>query len=249
MEPQENHQTEPLPVEIKESRKAGLNTQTAIIIAGVIIAAAIVLSHRLPDPSAQKNAAPQVAGQKVDTSTILVPRPNDHIDGDISKAQVAIYEYSDSDCPFCQRFHPTLQQIRKEYGDKVAWVYRYYPLTMLHPNARNEAIALECASQVAGNDGFWNYLNRMINVKLDATDQKGLVTNATALGIDGTKFTACLNDPAAAATVDAETQEAQNIGAQGTPYSVAVNLKTKKQVEIPGAYPIEEERKMIDSIF
>ena len=63
----------------------------------------------------------------------------DHLRGDLKKAQAVIVEFSDYDCPFCHRFHPTVQQIVSDYGDKVAWVYRHFPLDSLHPNARKKA--------------------------------------------------------------------------------------------------------------
>jgi predicted DsbA family dithiol-disulfide isomerase len=75
-----------------------------------------------------------------------------------------------------------------------------------------------------------------------------LNTFATQQGLDVKKFGACTADPAAAAVVDSNTAEAQSIGAQGTPFSIAVNVKTGKQVIIPGAYPFANIKKSIDSI-
>ena len=82
----------------------------------------------------------------------------DHILGSLD-APVKLVEYSDLQCPFCGRFHPTMQRVAKEYGDQVAWVYRHFPLESIHPNARPLANAAECAANLGGNDGFWKFID------------------------------------------------------------------------------------------
>ena len=77
-------------------------------------------------------------------------------------ADVVIIEYSDIDCPFCKRFHPTMERIAQEYGSKIAWVYRHFPLDSLHPEARTKAEATECVAQLAGNEVFWKYLKALV---------------------------------------------------------------------------------------
>ena len=77
-------------------------------------------------------------------------------------ADVVIIEYSDIDCPFCKKFHPTMERIAQEYGSKIAWVYRHFPLDSLHPEARTKAEATECVAQLAGNEVFWKYLKTLV---------------------------------------------------------------------------------------
>ena len=135
------------------------------------------------------------------------------------------------------------------YKGKVAWVYRFFPLTSLHPNAYTEAISLNCVGELGGTDAFWKYMDTVIGVTLgaDAKSNEALTTFATQSGVDGTLFKTCMNkksDP----RVDADIAEAQTIGARGTPYSVVVNQKTKKQAIIPGAAPLESVKQTIDSL-
>jgi len=89
----------------------------------------------------------------------------DHIRGNI-KAPVKIIEYSDTECPFCQRFHNTMLQITDEYvkNGQVAWIYRAFPLDELHSRARKEAEALECANKIGGVAKFWEYLDKIEEV-------------------------------------------------------------------------------------
>ncbi|MGI9118039.1 MAG: thioredoxin domain-containing protein [Minisyncoccia bacterium] len=104
--------------------------------------------------------------QKPSANTQLLP--NDHIIGS-ANAPIVIVEYSDSDCPYCQKFHATMHQIKDNYGDKVAWVYRHYPLDSLHPKARMEAEASECVAKLSNNETFWKYLDAMFTINSSAS--------------------------------------------------------------------------------
>jgi protein-disulfide isomerase len=83
--------------------------------------------------------------------------PSDHIQGDVAVAPATIVEYSDIDCPYCKKLHPTLQQLVDE--GKIAWVYRHSPIPQLHPFAYLKATAAQCVYEIAGQKAFWEYLN------------------------------------------------------------------------------------------
>ena len=104
--------------------------------------------------------------QEPSTNTTVLP--NDHILGN-PNAPIVVVEYSDSDCPYCQRFHTTMHQIKNIYGDNVAWVYRHYPLDGLHPKARMEAEASECVAKLSNNETFWKYLDAMFTINSSAS--------------------------------------------------------------------------------
>ncbi len=104
--------------------------------------------------------------QKPKSPTVLLP--GDHILGN-ANAPIVIVEYSDSDCPYCQKFHEIMRQVKNNYGDKVAWVYRHYPLDGLHPKARMEAEASECVAKLSNNETFWKYLDAMFTINSSAS--------------------------------------------------------------------------------
>lgn len=231
--------------------KKSISTGAAIVTAAVIIALALIIVFAPRTANTPKGNAPaqpaEVTSVSADIATI---RPNDRIRGDASTAEVAVIEYSDSDCSYCARFHTTMQTLFDEYKGKLAWVYRYYPLDSLHPNATTEAVALECVAQLGGNDAFNKYLDILINTTLNADPKSNiaLTTFATAQGVNASRFESCMADTKASDRVAADAAEAQKIGAAGTPFSIVVNLKTGKQVIVPGAYPIEDMREYIDSV-
>lgn len=88
---------------------------------------------------------------------------NDHILGNID-AKIIIVEYSDLECPFCKVFHNTMHQVVKKYSGEVAWVYRHFPISGLHPKAFREAEATECAWEQGGNEMFWKYMDKLFEV-------------------------------------------------------------------------------------
>lgn len=82
----------------------------------------------------------------------------DHIRGN-PNARITLVEYSDLQCPFCKRFHPTVQQALEEYGGQIRWVYKHYPIDQIHPQARPAGEAAECIGEQKGNEGFWQFVD------------------------------------------------------------------------------------------
>ncbi|MBI5732724.1 thioredoxin domain-containing protein [Candidatus Jorgensenbacteria bacterium] len=171
---------------------------------------------------------------------------NDHIRGSLSAA-VKVVEFSDLECPFCKRFHSTMQQAVETYGDKIAWVYRHFPLDSLHSKARKEAEAAECANELGGNNGFWKYVDELLRVTpsnngLEATELPNI---AERVGLNRTKFETCLSSGKYASRVEADLTDAENSGGRGTPYSVVISKSGKKYI-INGALPWEDVRVIIE---
>jgi protein-disulfide isomerase len=230
-------------------KKFSINLPAAIVSAAVIIGFALVLSSPGNGLISQNGAKNTGDSQDITSvpSDVVTVRSTDHIYGNPEKASVVIYEYSDSDCPFCQQFHGTMKQILSTYGDTVAWVYRFFPLS-IHPDAYNEALALQCAAEIGGNDEFFKYLDSAFSVTVDeAQSQNILISFAKAQGLDENLFKTCLGASTTKSRVDSDDAEAQKIGAQGTPFTIVVN-KSGQQVVVPGAYPFENMKQIIDGL-
>lgn len=174
----------------------------------------------------------------------------DHTRGDISKATVAVIEYSDFECPFCKRHHPTMQQIMDTYKNDVVWVYRHFPLTF-HQNAQKEAEATECAAELGGNDAFWKYTDAIF----ERTTAGGtgfpldnLVPLAKELGLNEAKFKDCLDSGKFAKHVQDDMSGGSSAGINGTPGNIVVNLKTDENRIISGAQPFSSFKAAIDTL-
>jgi len=234
------------------TKKTVLTLPAAVLTGFALIALAIILVV----PGANKATPSEIpaAQQAPETPTsvdkeVVTLRANDLVKGDAATAEILLFTYSDSDCPFCARFHPTVQSVLTNYKGKVAWVYRQFPLDM-HPNAYTEAVAMECVAKLGGNTKAFTYLDSIINTTLtpDPKSNETLITIAKNEGIDGAAFKSCFSNESIAQKVDKDIADAGTIGARGTPFSIAVNKKTGEQVVIPGAYPLEAMNEMIDSI-
>lgn len=195
---------------------------------------------------AQPTAA---AAAKTKTPTGKVPEVTDadHIRGN-KDAKVTFIEYSDFECPFCKRFEPTMQQMEKEYGDKVRIVYRHYPLSF-HANAQKEAEATECANDLGGNDAFWKYHDAI----LERTTSNGtgfaldaLVPLAKELGLDETKFKDCLDTGKFAKHVQEDESGGAAAGITGTPGSILIDATGKSQL-LSGAVPFATIKSALDA--
>ncbi|MFA4930798.1 MAG: thioredoxin domain-containing protein [Patescibacteria group bacterium] len=170
-----------------------------------------------------------------------------HIKGN-PDAPITIVEYSDTECPFCIQFHDTLKQVVEQYDGQVNWVYKHFPLDSLHPKARHEAEATECAAQLGGNDGFWNYFDRLneITPGNNGLDPATLPEIATYVGLDQTQFTACLDSGKYADLIQQNIDEAMAAGGQGTPYSVIVT--GDQRLPLSGALPLDQLQATIDQL-
>ncbi len=163
-------------------------------------------------------------------------------------AKVVLVEYSDLECPFCKSFHPTMQQVIEEYGDKVKWVYRHFPLSF-HANAQKEAEAAECAGKLGGNDAFWKYVDAIF----EQTTSNGtgfaldkLTPLANELGLNEASFKQCLDSGEMAQKVKDQMDQGTEEGVSGTPGTIVIDTIGDTQL-IPGALPYDQVKIYIDT--
>ena len=216
----------------------------AIILAGVLIAGAILLKG-----SSDQNNIAGVA-QRNDPQSFGEIRPvsaDEHILGN-PNAKVVIVEYSDLECPFCKVFHNTMHQVVESNNGNVAWVFRHYPIPSLHKKAMNEAVATECAWEQGGNEAFWKYTDRLFEITTsnDGLDEKELPKIAGEIGLNVASFNTCLSSGKLASKVEADINDGFNVGVDGTPASyILVNGKIVNN--IAGAEPFASVQQKIDA--
>ncbi|MDA9982133.1 DsbA family protein [Gammaproteobacteria bacterium] len=179
-----------------------------------------------------------------------VSAERDHIRGN-AEAEISLIEYSDFECPFCKRFHPTAKQLVKAYDGKVNWVYRHFPLSFHNPGAQKQAEASECANELGGNDIFWTYNDSIY--ERTTSNGKGfpvdnLIPLAVELGMDEQQFKECLDSGRHADRVKEDFVEGSSIGVTGTPGNVLRSNRTGKALMRPGAQPFARLKADIDGL-
>lgn len=212
----------------------------AIIIAGVLIAGAIIVSQIFFD----KNQGLQNATQKITGETGNVQLLNKVNDSDdfirgAKKPKITIVEFSDFGCSFCASFHPTLRNLVEKYPNDIAWVYRHLPY-----RNKEAALASECVGQRLGDEAFWQYSD-ILFAKFPNITNDVLVEEAIKLGFENKEaFQECTSSEDIAKAVQENFTEAGLIGASGTPHSILVT-KEGKYFPIRGAMQAEQLDQMI----
>lgn len=238
----------------KAAFKAGLLTGLAIMfVIGFFVLLGFILNGKIDTSKDDKtsntntntnvnvvdNGANDLAPQNIQLQE--VDKDKDWIRGN-KNGKITIVEFSDADCPYCSRFHETMNQIIAD-NDDVRWVYRHFPLTRLHPEAQKKAIAIECVGEQKGNDAVWEFMDKIF---VGNETLANIADVAAEVGVDKNKFQSCLDENKYLDKVNDQSAQAQKAGATGTPYSVLVVGDQK--VAIPGALPLESVQSMIDTL-
>jgi len=165
-------------------------------------------------------------------------------------AKVVVVNFDDFECPFCSRMHQTLfPELLKEYGDRVEFVYKDYPLTEIHPWATHAAVDANCLA-AQNNDAYWEFADHIHASQREVNSEKGRDAQFATLdrltleqgqkhNLDQSKLQACVkaqNEDA----IKASMRDAEGVGVTATP-TLFVNGQ-----EMDGALPISEMRAALD---
>ncbi len=151
-------------------------------------------------------------------------------------APVTLVEFSDFQCPFCQRVEPTLKRLRETYGDKLRIVWKDYPLTQIHPDAFKAGEAAHCAAE---QGKFWEYHDRLF-ANQQALQADSLKKYAADLGLDAAKFGACVDTSKYGDRVREGVAQGSRLGVSSTP-TVFINGRL-----LSGAHPYETFARIVD---
>jgi protein-disulfide isomerase len=165
-------------------------------------------------------------------------------------AKVVVVNFDDFECPFCSRVHQTIfPELLKEYGDRVAFVYKDYPLSEIHPWAIHAAVDANCLAAL-NNDAYWEFADYMHANQSEINSEKSREDKFAALdriaaqqgqkhNVDSAKLQACIkaqNEDA----VKASVKEGDALGVDATP-TIFINGQ-----EADGALPASEFRALFD---
>jgi protein-disulfide isomerase len=150
-------------------------------------------------------------------------------------APVTVIEFADFQCPFCKRSEDAVKAIREKYGDRVKLVFMDFPLSF-HPHAMPAANAARCAD---AQGKFWQYHDALFadQSKLEPNDLKA---TAKTIGLDTTKFNACLDKNQYSPEIQKDLEEGHKLNVNGTP-TFFIDGR-----EVVGAQPPESFVSIID---
>ncbi len=190
------------------------------------------LSNSGGNNAAAGRPTPQAAPTEISIPAVT---KDDHVRGD-KKADITIVEYSDLECPFCNRFHNTMIEVMDEFEGKVNWVYRHFPLTSIHPSATKLAVATECAGE---QDKFWEMTDAIFATHGQGAsyDDASITALAREAGVRNiNSFSKCLSSDKYNDLVSTQSRDAQAAGARGTPYSIILG-PDGETIPLNGAQP------------
>lgn len=195
-------------------------------------------------PAVDPNAAAPAGPDQATLANMPAVTDDDYAKG-ASNPVVTLVEYSDFECPFCNRFHPTMTQVMENYGDQVRWVYRHLPLSF-HPFAQKAGEAAECVGAQLGQTGFWAFTDELYAQQAAGeTMSDDLITAAaTTAGVNMATFQTCLDNGEMTQKVLDSAAGAQSAGVNGTPGTIVVTSDGPQEL-IPGALPYESVEQII----
>lgn len=225
-----------------ESHRSGLaETLNQHLTTGLLVAAAFIIGMLVTevrylkkggsvpvvaDPAAAAApAAPTAAVEEWNADQLKKLDPitdADHIRGN-KDAKLTLVEYSDFECPFCQRYAATIDQLLKEFGADIRVVYRHFPLSF-HQYAQKAAEASECAAKLGGNEVFWKFHDLYFQrTQANGTGfpQDKLADLAAEAGVKNkAAFQQCLDSDEMAQKVKDQLATGTTAGVQGTPGTI-----------------------------
>ena len=166
------------------------------------------------------------------------------------KAKVVVINYDDFECPFCSRAHQTLfPAMLREYGDRVAFIYKDFPLSEIHPWAIHAAVDANCLAS-ENSDAFWDFADFIHHNQSMVNSEQGRDKQFAALDritlaeggkfkVDPGKLETCMKAQKPDAVM-ASLKEGESLGIDGTP-TMFVNGQM-----VNGALSADEFRTLLD---
>ena len=136
----------------------------------------------------------------------------DHVKRSLD-APVLLVEYGDYECPHCQEVYPILYELKERMGNRIAYVYRHFPISRQHPNAQ---LAAEAAEAAAAQGKFWEMHHRLFTHQ-NELEFDDLLRHARAIGLDTDRFRRELEEHTYAGRVREDFLSGVRSGVNGTP--------------------------------
>ncbi|MEI5103454.1 thioredoxin domain-containing protein [Streptomyces sp. PmtG] len=202
-----------------------------LIVAAVIVAAlaAAFGAALLLSPDDKKGG-----GLDVEAAARALPvRADSHRLTDPKKSELTVVEFLDFECEACGAMYPVVERLREEYGDRVTFVARYFPM----PGHRNGELAARAAEAAARQGRFEEMYTKLFTTQREWGESQEWKEDvfrgyARRMGLDMAAFDTALADPKTAGRVQTDQRDGLGIGARGTPTFVVDGAR----VPTPASY-------------
>lgn len=190
--------------------RTGRTLLTVVAIAVIAAITVFLLVSRGDSDTTGEPSADSAPGQVV--------RENSHRLNDAPDAAVTFVEFLDFECEGCRAAYPIVEQLRAEYGDRVEFVLRYFPLGG-HFNGERAARAVEAAAQQGQLEPMYH---KMYETQAQWGEKRTPADDvfrgfASELGLEMAAFDEAYNDPATLQRIRLDTNDGEALGVQGTP--------------------------------
>lgn len=193
-------------------------TVTVVLVVATVLLVALLLSRReTPVPEFTESVGDATTTGEQVPGEILV-RDDSHRLSTPSDSEVTFVEFLDFECESCRAAFPAVEQLRAEYGDRVTFVARYFPIPS-HTNAENAAVAVEAAAR---QDRFEQMYQKMFETQATWGEQQESQADvfrgfADDLGLDMAAYDRAVADPATLERVLRDRADGEAAGVRGTP--------------------------------
>lgn len=144
----------------------------------------------------------------------LKPRVSDkdHLQGN-TEAAIELVEYGDYQCPYCGQAYPIIKNIQKKFGKDLKFVFRNFPLSEIHPQAKMAAVASEAAGR---QEKFWE-MHDILFENQRRLHHAALIEYAQAIGLEIEQFKQDLENSNLIEKVEADFESGLRSGVNATP--------------------------------
>ena len=137
---------------------------------------------------------------------------SDHAEGS-ENAPLVLVEYGDYQCSYCGQAYPIIKRLQKTLKKDLCLIFRNFPLSQMHPDALNAALAAEAA---ALQGKFWE-MHDMLYENQENLDKESLISFAVELGLNADKFSKDMESQKIAERISSDFNGGVRSGVNGTP--------------------------------
>ncbi|GAA2871026.1 hypothetical protein GCM10010472_30470 [Pseudonocardia halophobica] len=193
-------------------------TRNAKISGGILVVVLLAILTWVLAPEGFLGKGSSQPAEQPATTAATAARPDSHRLSDVPDGTVTFVEFLDFECEACRSVYPVIEQLRDQYGDRVSFVVRYFPIPS-HFNAERAARAVEAAAQ---QGRFEQMYQRMYDTQAEWGEQQIPMDDrfrgyAADLGLDLTEYDRVYADPQTLERIRADVADGKALGVQATP--------------------------------